>query len=401
MPLNVAAQAGDDDEDLSALLGAELDRQDGIEPEIAPEIDDDSDDTAAAIAARARDEATGRFKKAEEADEDDGDDRFASIESRLRKAMNGKAGAEPIAQVAGVKPAAPAAQAAAPADPTKPAIVDPAAPAVAAGDAPLRPPPGWSPTAKAAFAALPDTDPIKLAVAKREVEVNAGLAKLADYKPIERFSEMARQSGTTLDRALENYVGIEGLLKRDFLGGISHLCQRQGVDPTALANAILTRSGNAPAQGDKPGAAPAANQQAPGADLSPIIQRLDRLDSHFQQQQTTGVKSEIETFGSDPKHPYFENVRADMGRLIKAGLADGLADAYEQACYRNPEIRDLLIKQQTVAAPAPSVKKAAAATQARAASRSITGSPAAGSRQKATELSIEDEVRAAYDASSV
>jgi hypothetical protein len=259
-------------------------------------------------------------------------------------------------------------------------------------DAP-RPPPGWSPAAKVAFATLPPE--VQQSVAKREQEVNQGFAKLAEYKPIERFAEMAKQSGTTLDRALENYVGMETRLRQDFPAGIVELCQRQGIHPVALANHILARNGVAPSEGQA-GETPQARQQA-SVDLTPIHQELNALKSYVQQQQSATVQTEIERFASDPKHTFFENVKADMGRLINSGYAENLDDAYEKACWANPEIRELLIKQQSTGSDASA--KAAAATQARAASKSITGSPIPKAGSKGPETSIEDEIRQLMDAS--
>ncbi len=284
--------------------------------------------------------------------------------------------------------------------PIVPAKAEGVAPAVAepvVADTALRPPPGWSPAAKVAFAALPAE--VQQSVAKREDEVNKGFAKLAEYRPLERFIEQARQSGTTLDRALENYTGIERALRSDFVGGIANLCQRQGVDPIALANVILARNGVTPTQPGETGAAPQANQNAQRVDLSPVMQKISALENYIQQQQSQGVQSEIQRFASDPKHTFFDNVKEQMGHLINAGVAADLADAYDKACWANPEIRGLLIKQQS--APSDQSASAKAATQARQAAKSITGSPIAGASKGGPATSIEDEVRAAFESASV
>lgn len=260
----------------------------------------------------------------------------------------------------------------------------------------IRPPGGWSPTAKAAFNELPDA--VKEAVAKREQEVNNGFAKLAEYKPIDRYVEMAKQSGTTLDRALESYVGIENALRTDFLGGIAHLCQRYGANPVALANAILARSGVSPSQGGEAGATQQAHQTAPNVDLSPLQQKISALESRLQQQDQQVVQSEIARFASDTKNVFFENVKADMGRLIETGVASDLQDAYDKACWNNAEIRALLIKQQMPAASG--VKAVDAVQQAKAAAKAVGGAPSAGFKPDATasNLSIRDTIRAAVEA---
>lgn len=352
---DVAAVAADDDFDVTADIAAAFETAEAdtpAEPAEAPE-----GETEAQAAERARDEK-GRFtpKAADEA---------APAEE------------QPKDQAVAKEPVADAAQVAA----------DPVAEA-------LRPPPGWSPAAKVAFASLPPE--VQQSVAKREQEVNQGFAKLAEYKPIERFSEMAKQSGTTLDRALESYVGIETRLRQDFPAGIVELCQRQGIHPIALANHILARNGVAPSEGQA-GTVPQGHQQPSGTDLSPLLSKITALESFVQQQQSATVQSEIERFASDPKHTFFENVKADMGRLMNSGYAESLDDAYEKACWANPEIRGLLIKQQSPVSDASA--KAAAATQARAASKSITGSPIPKAGSKGPETSIEDEIRQLMDAS--
>lgn len=359
MDLNNEVAEATADDDLVAALTSEMDKAEAAEAPVVETPAPEPEETAEQKAERVRDEK-GRFAaKAEEP---------ASVE------------AKPVEQA-------------------KPEATQ-AAPVIAkqqATDTALRPPPGWSPAAKVAFASLPPE--VQQSVAKREEEVNKGFAKLTEYKPLERFMEQARQSGTTLDRALENYTGIERALRSDFVGGIDNLCQRQGVDPVALANVILARNGVTPSQPGETGAAPQANQNAQRVDLSPILQKISALENHFQQQQSQGVQSEIQRFASDPKNTFFDNVKEQMGHLINAGVAADLADAYDKACWANPEIRGLLIKQQS--APSDQSAAAKAATQARQAAKSITGSPIAGAARGGPATSIEDEIRAAFEAASV
>jgi hypothetical protein len=208
--------------------------------------------------------------------------------------------------------------------------------------------------------------------------------------------EMAKQSGTTLDKALENYVGIENDLRRDFIGGISRICQNQGISPLALANQILARHGAAPSE-VQPGEQPEARQQAPSVDPA-IMQKISALETYIQQQQESGVQTEIQRFASDPKHTFFENVKKDMGQLISSGQAEDLDDAYDKACWANKEIRALLIKQQQ---PVVSTANAADAVQkAKAAAKATGGAPSAGFKPNAGAEggSIRDTIRAAVNA---
>lgn len=356
---NVAAVAADDDFDVTADLAAAFDAAENDTPveKVEPE------ETAEQAAERVRDEK-GRF--ASKADEPE-----PVVAKEPVKA------AEPVAKV----------EAAAP-------VVDPLAPPAE----PVKPPPGFSPTAKVVWdketLSKDEWEAVKRDIAKRNDEVGKGFEKLAEYKPIERYVELAKQSGTTLDRALENYIGIEQDLRRDFIGGISRICQNQGISPLALANQILARNGVAPSE-EHAGNQLQAHQQAP-VDPNAIAKSV-REQIRAEQIQEEVTRS-IKQFGGDPKNQFFENVRMDMTRLLQAGSAETLEDAYDKACWANPEIRSLLIKQQQTAPSDPSAK-AAAATQARAASKSITGSPIPNASAKGPETSIEDEIRQLMDAS--
>ncbi len=122
-----------------------------------------------------------------------------------------------------------------------------------------KPPPGWSRASKVAFDALPDA--VKEAVAKREREVDQGFAKLKKYKGLDKYVEMAERSGTTLDKALEQYTGLEDLLRRDVFAGVGQILRNMGLNPHAVLQAYYQRVGGG-AQ-EAPQAAPQATQTAP------------------------------------------------------------------------------------------------------------------------------------------
>jgi len=288
--------------------------------------------------------------------------------------------------------------------PAAAAPVDPAADQSAAH----RPPPGWSPASKAAFSSLPPE--VQADVAKREAEVNQGFAKLAEYKGLEPLAELAKQNGTNIVKAVGEYRDFEVKLQNDFIGGVGFICQRFGVQPVALANAILARTGGAAHQSAAPGAGPTANQTASGLDLTPIMSKLSQLEGFVQsqqqreaQQRQSEISGQIEAFRSDPSNLYFENVRPQMARIMEAGLAGTLKEAYDAACWQTPEIRQLLINQQAsgTSGQAIAARQAAAATQARQASKSVTGSPSAGvSTSKTPAQSLRAELEAQFAASS-
>lgn len=240
------------------------------------------------------------------------------------------------------------------------------------GDAELRlaPPPGWTPAAKAAYAALPPE--VQEAVARREMEINNGFKKLQDYKGLDSFAEMARASGTTLKDAFERYKAAEDLLDRDFFGGTLSLCEMYGIHPVQLAQGIMAQYGGG--QGQQ-GAVAGLDQQSAllARELAGIKDTVRTLMTEREQQEQQGINAYVSDFAQN--NLYFEDVRKDMGYLIKTGQADSLEDAYDKACWMNPQIRDLLIKERA----APQTAQARV-SQARRASGSLpTGAPAGNS----------------------
>lgn len=265
----------------------------------------------------------------------------------------------------------------------------------------LKAPSSWSPTAKAAFNDLPQ--PVQDAIAKRETEVNNGFQKLAEYKPLDEYVTMAKSSGTTLPEALSRYVAVENALRQDFVAGTIQLAKQQNINPVALAQHILARHGVSSAQIGGDGQQPA--NQTGHADLTPLQQEISALKENFQswqqqqlQQEQAGIQTEIGRFASDASHPFFENVRSDMGKLIDSGQAETLDEAYEKACWADKEIRTLLIKQQSAST---SIAKADdAVSRARAADKATGGPPSAGFKEQPkvqAGASIRDNIVAAVN----
>lgn len=253
----------------------------------------------------------------------------------------------------------------------------------------LAPPHGWSPAAKAAYANLPPE--VQEAVARREQEINNGFRKLQDYKGLDQFAEMARSSGTTLSEAFQRYKAAEDALDSDFMGGVHQLCEMYGVHPVQLAQGFLSQYG-APAPR---GVAMDPNSHLLARQLHDTQEAVRTLISEREQQEQRVINDHISDFSQ--RAVYFEDVRQDMADLIRTGRSDTLEDAYEKACWMNPEIRDLLIKEQ--AAP----QEAQARVQrARRASGSLpTGAPAGNSAQGSSANSIRDALAEAWDESQV
>ena len=89
--------------------------------------------------------------------------------------------------------------------------------------------------------------------------------------------------------------------------------------------------------------------------LFQMQQSLNAQQQYIEQQKALTAQNDIRAFieakGDDgqAKHPYFEDVRADMQALLKGGLASNLDEAYSKAIYMNESVREKIIAGQAKA----------------------------------------------------
>lgn len=67
-------------------------------------------------------------------------------------------------------------------------------------------------------------------------------------------------------------------------------------------------------------------------------QQQERLAREAEQAEQAEIDADIARFAADPKNEHFESVKQIMGRLMTAGQAETLQEAYEQACRIHPEV---------------------------------------------------------------
>ena len=92
---------------------------------------------------------------------------------------------------------------------------------------------------------------------------------------------------------------------------------------------------------------------------SDIINRLEQLEqgfnilqNHFKESESSRFAQELDNFGKQCdesgslKHPFFEEVKAQMAMMIKNGSASSFDEAYSQAIWLNPLTREKLISKQ-------------------------------------------------------
>lgn len=271
---------------------------------------------------------------------------------------------------------------------------------------PIAPPATWSAGAKAIYATLPEV--ARREIAKREQDYSRGIqqhaekAKIADtlMREIQPYEAMLRAEGSTPDRAIASLLRSAYVLRtaapHEKGQLIMQIAQQYGADLTPFMS-----------QGQQP-----EGQQ----DLSQVQQMVQQLVApHLQriqsweQQQTQAqqaqamqmeqeIQSQIAAFQSatnedgTPKHLYFENVRGLMSAYFANGQAKDLEQAYEMACWANPEVRAALIADQQRAAEAQRLEEAKRkAGNARAAGFNVSGQGGVGIAG-ASQSSLRDEL---------
>ena len=260
----------------------------------------------------------------------------------------------------------------------------------------LAPPNGWSADAKAKWHELPEE--VQSAVMKREQDAHKQISKHDDErnygremsKVVQPYLAQIQAEGGTPTAAVQSLLNTAYLLrtgtpdqKRQL---ILQTAEQFGVDLTQ---------------------APIDPNVSP--EVAPLYQKINQLENRLlsaDQQQATILQNEvhadIEAFAADSQHPHYESVKAHMAALLTQGAAEGLKDAYEQACWANPEVRATLQAQQKAEEEQKRKAEAKArADKAKGKDVSITGGPGNTSGKTAPDnRSLRDELSAQFEASS-
>lgn len=145
-------------------------------------------------------------------------------------------------------------------------------------------------------------------------------------------------------------------------------------------------------------------QQPFNPQLHAVTQQVATLQNQIKQQQDQqkaaeqdAVNSQIATFKADTAHPHFDAVALDMAAMLGAGRAQSLQEAYDKACYANPEIRSIVLAADQKAAEEKRVAdQKAKADAARKAGSSVRGGPGVGATKngKVVQKTLRDEIAA-------
>jgi len=185
------------------------------------------------------------------------------------------------------------------------------------------------------------------------------------YRPVAQFDQMARQQGTTLDKALTNYVSIEQKLRADPVAGLDNIVHNLGITDPATGNRITFRDIAYHVLSQSPeqlkqlqmGNVQQATQHQMGAlhrEINGLKQALHQMHS---EKQFTQVRSAVDQFADT--HPRFD----ELGDLIEKELKLGFD---MESAYRRAEL---------LRPGSPAAQTRAPSAQTRPVDRSISGSP--------------------------
>lgn len=249
-----------------------------------------------------------------------------------------------------------------PAKPTELKIDTDAKPVIAA-------PAGLTKAAQEQWAQTPEA--VRADVERRFTELTQGIekyrAEVQAFEPVRKYQDMAQKSGTTLDKALEAYTGIEAVINQDPIRGLIEICRNVGIDPRA-AGAALANMQQLPPQQQPP--RESAEVAALKQELAALKEQVGGVTSTLSKTQ---AQSMIDKFASD--HPHFDELSDSISHMLETRFAKDLQDAYDKAIRLNPEVAAKIEAAKAAqAAPQPDP----AQTREKA-SKSITGSPSTGS----------------------
>ena len=126
-----------------------------------------------------------------------------------------------------------------------------------------------------------------------------------------------------------------------------------------------------------------------------LLQCVQSAQKDFENRQFNAALFDVERFvnaadeAGNLKHPFYQNVKDEMKRILKSGAANDLQEAYAKAVWATPETRDKMIEDRIDAILE---EKIEAVKRAKDASL-LANSKAA---QKPKELSLREELEAQF-----
>lgn len=278
-----------------------------------------------------------------------------------------------------------------------------------AKDEPIAPPYSWTADQKEHFSQLPRE--MQQYIIKREQERESFVGRKSQevsaikerYQAVDRiveqYGDVFQRSGVDPYFGLEQLVAAQRYLDKDPIGALQAIAQSYGIDLSQLAN------GSAHSVQQQQQAAPQYNPLVP--ELNAIQAKLAAIEQEKMAQQWHSQVAEVNAFANEMDangkliRPYMADVNeqlTDEIRILRernphAPAREILQQAYDAACWKNPEVRSKLIEAQRQ----PQIQ-AQRVQQARLAGSSVRGAPGASTLAAGSGSSVRDALLAAFEA---
>jgi len=242
---------------------------------------------------------------------------------------------------------------------------------------PIDPPQHWAEEHKEQFRNLPRTaqDFVLERHKQMEADYTRKTTEIADVrKAIEPVKQHLELNGISEGDYISRLRAADQYLSQSPQEAIQWLAQSYGID--------LSKFGQQQESEDDEFKDPYVQQ------LEEKVRNLEgQFQSRQQQEQQASqqqVEQQVQEFANatdeqgNPKHPHFPDVRPYMGALLNSGAAKDMEEAYEQAVWARPELRQQLLDQQRkdAAQQAEKQRKEKAAKAKKAATPASSGTTA-------------------------
>jgi len=274
-----------------------------------------------------------------------------------------------------------------------PEVVTEAAPSDPVALSTDKPPQSWTPASREKWAAL-DPD-IKAEVIRREEASANGVRQIQErVAPMQQFVDQMRPVANEAQAAGTDPVSyIQGMAQSERtlrtadmpakFNELMRIADQYGIPLREVINKSV---------GQEVLKAPQQQQQM---QMPPEFQQeLNYMRQWREGQETQYATNTVESFGAGKD--FFNDVRGVMANLVERGLATDLEQAYDQACWMVPEVRQVMLARQGQAA----ATTAMTTKQVKAAGVSIpTGGKVVVADEDAEDEDISATVRKAFTAS--
>lgn len=261
------------------------------------------------------------------------------------------------------------------------------------GRDPKSPPPGFLPRAREKWGTV-DPD-VQNEVYRALDNFEKGKAEYQEDRNFRRelssFEQMAKEAGTSVRAALENYTSIDRQLREDPAGGVARILQSIGLTPQQYAQYVM---GQAQQQQQNPQSVETQRLQQ---QIQQLTQTVQQLTQGTHQDRESARIAEVERSVVAPfraSHPRFDELQGDIAFFLNSDKIPStlnehqrLETAYDMAERINP-------------APYSSAERVSTAPQSRplnpAGQKSIKGTPDSNvtTREKG-KVSTRDAIKAA------